>query len=294
MIDLLELLNKFTTNMGSDLFKDRKLLIATKHKKEQVIAPLLEEYLGVVCFVDHTFDTDTLGTFTGEVERKLNPIEAARKKCLLAMEVSNVDLVIASEGSFAPHPTMFFANADEEFLVLIDKKNNLEIVARELSLDTNFNASLIPSEEELLEFAELVNFPSHGLILRKSKSNFEGISKGISDIETLKKAYKNIEGNEAYVETDMRAMYNPTRMKVIETATKKLIDKVTSCCPNCDMPGFEITDTKPGLPCNLCGSDTQSILSVTYSCKHCNFTEEKMYPNGKETEDPTYCNYCNP
>jgi hypothetical protein len=45
-----------------------------------------------------------------------------------------------------------------------------------------------------------------------------------------------------YVETDMRAMYNPSRMTVIQNATKKLVEKINSCCPNCNIPGFGITD----------------------------------------------------
>jgi hypothetical protein len=32
--------------------------------------------------------------------------------------------------------------------------------------------------------------------------------------------------NNLYVETDMRAMYNPSRMTVIQNATKKLVEKI--------------------------------------------------------------------
>lgn len=69
------------------MFKGRSLVIATKYEKEKVIASLLEDALGVVCFIQDGFDTDTLGAFTGEIERKLDPISTARKKCLRAMEV---------------------------------------------------------------------------------------------------------------------------------------------------------------------------------------------------------------
>jgi len=82
------------------MFKDRKLIIATKHNKEQVIAPLIEKALGVICFIDEDFDTDILGTFTPERVRKLDPISTAREKCLLAMKRTGCDLGIASEGSF--------------------------------------------------------------------------------------------------------------------------------------------------------------------------------------------------
>jgi hypothetical protein len=278
------------------MFNGRKLIIATKHKKESVIAPILEKGLGVRCFTDETFDTDTLGTFTGEIERKLDPIATARQKCLLAMDLNNCDLGVASEGSFGSHPTLFFANADDEFLIFIDKKNNVEIIARELSMETNFNGSEIENENDLLEFAESVKFPSHGLILRRSKAVHSDIIKGITKLQDLKKAFHLLykKFNEVYVETDMRAMFNPSRMTVIENATKKLVAKVNYYCSQCNIPGFGVTDAKKGLECSLCGSATNSILSYMYICQHCQHTKEVMYPHKKITEDPIYCDYCNP
>jgi hypothetical protein len=282
--------------MGTSLFENRKLVIATKHEKERVIAPLLEKHLGVTCFVSQGFDTDTLGTFSGEIERELDSISTVRKKCLLAMEASNCDLGVASEGSFGSHPSMFFTSADDEFLILLDKKNNLEIIARELSTETNFNAQEINAEKELLDFADTVKFPTHALILRKSEKDNIDIIKGITDLTLLKKIFKKLikASNSVFAETDMRAMYNPTRMTVIENATKKLVDKVNSCCPECDIPGFGITDAKKGLACSLCGSATKSILSYLYVCQHCDYTKEEMYPHKKTQEDPMYCDYCNP
>ncbi|MDN5216085.1 hypothetical protein QQ020_28660 [Fulvivirgaceae bacterium BMA12] len=277
-------------------FQNRKLLIATKHQKERVIAPILEKELGVSCFIDETFDTDTLGTFTGEIERELDPISTVREKCLRAMELNNCDLGIASEGSFGLHPTIFFVQADDEFLIFIDKVNNIEVLARELSTSTNFNGKQIQSQNELIEFAKEIGFPTHGLILRKSKDENSNIHKGIVDIEILKKTFEELYSkfNSVYVETDMRAMYNPTRMTVIKKATEKLVQKIKSTCPQCQMPGFGITDAKKGLECSLCGSPTNSTLSYIYVCQHCKFTKEEMYPNKKTTEDPTYCDYCNP
>jgi hypothetical protein len=52
------------------MFEGRRLLIATKHHKEQVIAPVFEKELAVQCFTSDEFDTDSLGTFSGEIERK--------------------------------------------------------------------------------------------------------------------------------------------------------------------------------------------------------------------------------
>jgi len=278
------------------MFQDRKVIIATKHQKENVIAPILEKELGVRCFVDNTFDTDTLGTFTGEIERRHDPISTAREKCLQAMKINNCDLGIASEGSFGPHPTLIFVSADDEFLIFIDTINNIEVIVRELSTSTNFNGKQIRSQEELMIFAKGIGFPEHGLILRKSKDENLDIHKGITDIEILVKSFEELSSkyNSVYAETDMRAMYNPTRMNVIREATIKLVQKIKSICPQCQMPGFGITDAKKGLECSLCGSPTNSILSYIYVCGHCQFTKEDMFPNKKTTEDPSYCDYCNP
>lgn len=278
------------------LFRGRKLLIATKHGKEKVIAPILESALKVKCFIIENLDTDKLGTFTGEVERADAPLTTLRKKCLMAMELVNCDLLVANEGSFGPHPTAYFIPADDEFLMLIDKKNDLEIIVRELSTETNFNGANISTHKELIEFTELANFPSHGLIIKNKKEGFSAISKGIIDLNNLNHTFKSFieEYGEAYVETDMRAMFNPTRMKVIEKATHQLVAKIKCCCPNCNAPGFGITTSTPGLPCELCSLPTHSALNYTYTCIKCNFSKVEKYPNGKTKEDPTYCEACNP
>lgn len=278
------------------MFQNRKIIIATKHQKEQVIAPILENELGVNCFTNETFDTDVLGTFTGEVERELDPISTAREKCLRAMKSNNCDLGIANEGSFGPHPSIIFISADDEFLIFIDKKNNIEVIVREISTSTNFNGREIKTYKELLAFAEQVGFPAHGLILRKSKEENIDIHKGIITTETLQQSFELLYSkyHAVFAETDMRAMYNPTRMSVIEQATLKLVQKIQSTCPQCQTPGFGITDAKKGLKCGLCGSATKSTLSYLYVCQQCQFTKEEMYPNKKTFEDPTYCDFCNP
>ena len=278
------------------MFENRKLIIATKHKKEKIIAPLFEEAFGVKCFTPENFDTDLLGTFTGEIERKDDPITTMRNKCLQAMELHNCDLGIASEGSFGPHPSIFFVHADDEFLIFIDKKNNLEIIERELSLKTNFNGTEIKTEKELIDFANSVNFPSHALILRKAKEDYTEIIKGINSWHVLNEAFQlfiNTYGK-AYAETDMRALYNPTRMQVIKSAAKKLVKKIKSICPECNTPGFGITEAKQGLPCSLCGFATRSTLSYIYECKKCAFRKEEKFPHKKTEEDPMYCDLCNP
>jgi hypothetical protein len=278
------------------MFEGRRLLIATMHQKEKVIAPIFEKGLGVFCFVPENYDSDIFGTFSGEVERKANALETVRTKCLAAMAEFDCDLGIASEGSFGSHPSIFFAQADDEFLIFIDKKNDLEIIVRELSLNTNFNGDNILNTEMLLDFAKKVQFPSHAIILRSSPNEFSGIVKGITTVRQLEESFEylmDINGS-VYAETDMRALYNPTRMDVIKIAAEKLLESIQTECPSCKTPGFSITDVKPGLPCSWCSAPTRSTLSFIYSCKKCSFSFEKMFPHQKTTEEPGFCDSCNP
>jgi hypothetical protein len=278
------------------MFAGRNVLIATKHKKELVISPILEKELAITCFVSEQFDTDTLGTFSGEIERKYDALTTLRNKCILAAKASKSDLVIASEGSFGAHPSIFFAHANQELVMLKDFKNDLEIISKEISLETNFNGQKISNETDLLNFAEKVNFPSHALILKSDETNFSTIFKGIQSEKVLLEKFYELKNKNGfvYVETDMRAMYNPTRMKVIEKATWQLIEKIKSLCPACQTPGFDIIDAVSGLPCELCKNPTRSTLYYLYQCKKCNHSSKKMFPRGITYEEPTYCDTCNP
>lgn len=278
------------------MFKGRKLLIATKHHKELVIAPIFENRLSVQCFVTDKFDTDTLGTFSGEIDRKEDALTTLRNKCLLAMEANDCDLAVASEGSFGMHPSIFFAQANDEMMLFLDTKNKVEVISREISADTNFNASKITNVVDLLAFAEKSNFPSHGLILKTSQNNFNPIYKGISEMDDLLKKFHVLleQFGSVYVETDMRANFNPTRMKLIEKVALKLVESIQNECPNCNLPGFSITKVIAGLPCEWCYSPTQSTLSYVYECKKCNYQKEDLHPNNKTKENPMYCDFCNP
>ncbi|HPH82500.1 MAG TPA: hypothetical protein PL185_07985, partial [Flavobacteriales bacterium] len=232
-------------------FKNRPLVIATMHHKEKVIAPILEQHLQVQCFLPDGFNSDVYGTFSGEIERNNSPLNTAREKCLAAMKLTNCDLGIASEGSFGPHPSYLFIPANEEIIVLIDDKNKWEIYARIIHTKTNFASEEIKSESELSSFLNQVHFPSHGIIL-KSESE---IYKGLHDEMKVRKLFRqmNIRTGKVRIETDMRAMHNPTRMESIQLACEELLKKINSLCPSCKTPGFVITRVETGLACSHCG-----------------------------------------
>ena len=282
--------------MISSIFLNRPLVIATMHGKEKVLGPLLKNALGVEIILAENLDTDQWGSFSGEISRPLDPLATAKLKCKKAAEISGTSLAIANEGSFGAHSVIGFVAADEEILVLIDFENDIEIKVKELSTETNFSGKEIHSVAEAKEFAEQVLFPSHALILRNAKNETLEIIKGIKDWNFLEVQVTNLlqKYQCIYVETDMRAMHNPSRMRVIEKACIKLIQKVTQHCPSCSTPGFDVVEVIPGLPCSLCGCPTKSTLTYLYQCQKCSYKAEKKYPLGKIEEDPMYCDRCNP
>ncbi len=274
-------------------FNGRKVVIATKHQKEQVIGPALQEAFGMKYIVSEDVDTDLLGTFTGEVDRVLTPVEAARQKCILALAECDADFAIGSEGSFGPHPTLYFLPADEEILLLLDRKRELEIVVKHTSLQTNYASFEQGSEQDLADFLQQVKFPSHGLHV---KSPEVYVAKGIRSEDRLNQAIQEaVNRFGTYtLETDMRAMNNPTRMSVIQELVGKLVEKMKSCCPTCQRPGFSPTDVIRGLVCSCCSLPTKSVKSLIYSCEGCHYTTCVYFPDSKTMEDPMFCDFCNP
>ena len=281
---------------GYEIFKGRTLVVATMHKKEKFIAPILEKELGVYCQTVPNLNTDDFGTFTGEVERKDTPMATVKAKAMAALDKTEETLVVASEGSFGPHPSFFFISANEEMVILIDTKNNIEIRGWHLTSETNFNNQEIKNMNDLREFENLIGYPEHGIILKTT------------DGEQKKKIWKDSQSSEALrskvhdllkknisitAETDMRAMNNPTRMKAIELAIIDLVQNVKSLCPECNAPGFAISEVIRGLRCSLCNRPTKSAEAYVYACQKCDYSCEKAKENVTQ-EDPMYCDFCNP
>ncbi|MEO1592483.1 MAG: DUF6671 family protein [Cyanobacteria bacterium J06632_22] len=269
------------------------------HRKEQAIAPLLEAALGVKTLVPPNFDTDALGTFTREVPRPDNQQKTARLKAEAALALVGGDLAIASEGSFGPHPHMPWVGCDRELVLLYDRQHNLDITGEIISTNTNFRAETVRSPAAALKFAETVGFPEHGLIVmpatdRKAPQQTTTIKKGITTEAALIEAVASTlaQSGKAHVETDMRALYNPTRMAVIAEATQALIEVIQQRCPDCHCPGFSAVRQLPGLPCRQCGSPTLLTLSTVYQCQGCQ--TEKIYPAAEATTGPANCMFCNP
>ncbi len=274
-------------------FKHRIGILATMHQKETVMLPILEDRLGIKVKVPIDFNTDRFGTFTRDIERTGDQLEAAKHKAEYAMSLTGETLAISSEGIFGPHPFLPWVPYNREIVFLIDRENEFEIFGEASTMDTNYKQMKIEKFQDAQEFCETVGFPEHAVIIGSK----DEIIKGINTHEQLEEAanyFLKKSNDELFIETDMRALFNPTRMKNIKLATENLISKIYSLCSKCSFPGFEVVERKAGLICSGCGIKTNLIKSEIYKCKKCGEQEERLYPNGKQFADPGNCPLCNP
>lgn len=288
------------TNVKKNIFQNRTAVLASMHKKEEVIAPAMREALDIELIVPEGFNSDEFGTFSGEIKRLGSQLDAARLKAEQALVFSNQTLAIASEGSFGAHPVVPFFPFNREIVLLKDKENDIEIIGMATSTEANFKSSRVYTLDEAQTFAESIGFPETGLIMKakETSNNNSEIIKGITTVGQLQESFDLLlplsEDKGVYLETDLRAMYNPKRMKVIEAATKDLVKHMRSLCPECSWPGFQLTERVKGLPCSWCSLPTDLIKAHVYACKKCGYSKRDTFPNGDKTADPGNCNFCNP
>lgn len=269
-----------------------RLVIATMHGKERAIAPIAERFLGMAPIVADGIDTDRFGSFTGEVPRPGHALDAARAKAAASLaRHRDADLAIASEGSFGPHPDMPFIALGKELILLVDRRTGHEVVGEHTTVATNFSRQTVASVSAALDFARLVGFPSHGVVLRAHGGQ---PVKDIADWQALAEACRHLlqMAPPLTIEADMRAHRNPTRMRAIRRAMIDLVRCYRDRCPACAMPGFAEVARLPGLLCRVCGTATALTRTHVHRCASCGQLEER--PADRVHADPGQCGYCNP
>ncbi|ANJ00261.1 hypothetical protein A8O14_09330 [Polynucleobacter wuianus] len=273
-----------------------KASLLTQHGKESVICPEMLNTNGLEVIHVTGYDTDKLGTFTRDIPRYGSQLEAARKKARVGMELSGTQIGIASEGAFANDPYTGLIPWNYELVLMVDDTRNIEIVGF-FGGEAQSASKLASSWDELTVFLSEAQFPSHQLVIRPDDEYQLECRKAINTIESLKEAYdwaaKLSKSGNVFVENDLRAHTNPTRMANILKATQDLAKKMACLCPECKSPGFSITETKKGLPCRHCGAPTNLPIANMWSCVKCGHKEGVAITN-QDGADPSRCNYCNP
>jgi hypothetical protein len=272
--------------------------MTTKHAKSIAVAPEFSEILGAAV-AEYPVDTDALGTFSGEIERRGSALDCARRKCELGMDLLNAEFGIASEGSFGPHSFIPFIPGGQEILYFIDHKRNFHLHVSRLSEQTNYRMQAVDSFEALQEFAAETQFPSHALAIRPNlPKSRKSIHKGINTPEEFERSFQLSRGQSSdglvWVETDMRAHMNPTRMSEIGELARQLAQRLATHCPACRPPGWGLVNAEKGLRCEYCDQPTEMIAQEVCGCVLCDHTERSQRRDGLVSAPQLHCGWCNP
>lgn len=277
-------------------YRGQSIALLTQHGKERVLAEVLEPAVG--CNVMHVtgFDTDQLGTFTRDRCRSGSKLDAARRKARIGMQLSGLDVGLASEGSFTQDPYTGSFPWNIELLVLLDDPQGVELMtmtqgpARDLQLKTS-------EWSALLALAIESDFPNHQLVLRPNGPDDHRIYKGIADWDVLRITFdicmRLTENGQVFVESDLRAFANPTRMERIAQAAHDLVQRMCSSCPACSTPGYWISERTSGLPCAGCRRPTTTYRTEVWSCLRCSYRVIQERTDLTHA-NPRECQRCNP
>lgn len=297
------------TSAGAGPYDGVAVGFLTRHGKQEQIREPLERALG--CRIVHTdaYDTDLLGSFTGEVARAGTALEAARRKAQLAMDLLGLDVGLGSEGMFGADPVGGLLPWNHEILVWVDRVRRVEVVGSVQG--PAMHGRLEVRDAEALEpAAARLGFPVHALVLRAAgdvvgdvvgDAATAQVHKGVATTADLRRAFEvcRVASPSGLVrlETDLRAHLNPTRQRSIAAAAADLAQRLRCRCPACAVPGYGREGVERGLPCRDCGAPTRQPIAEIFRCTACDHREHRPVAAALGVglaADPAGCDSCNP
>jgi hypothetical protein len=263
--------------------------LLTKHRKHPAIAPALRE-AGFQLLTIDSFDTDTLGTFTGEIKRLGTMLDTAGQKAQRAAEMAGVRFGVGSEGSFGPDPFLGATSWGIEVIAWWDSLHKYFVHEMIQGPETNYASVEAQTKDEAFAFVQRAGFPSHGVIVGHPGDPY--FDKSINELSALRRAIGAALANgHVWLETDMRAHRNPTRLAMIERCAQALKTRLLTPCPGCELPGYGIHGVIAGARCEHCGEATRAARAHQLRCSACGYEAERVI---SETVSAERCDYCNP
>lgn len=271
----------------------RSAIVVTMHGKEQALEPALGR-LGLRFLPAPSLDTDLFGTFTRDVARAGSQREALLAKARAGLQVApGADFAVASEGAFGPHPQIPFVSSGLELVALFERKSGRAVIGYDLTTATNFAQSEARNLDAVGRFADQIGLPDHAAVVMASS---EGplVAKGVTARDRLLETCASVleAGGSVWLEADMRAHMNPTRMAAIARAADNLAQRLESRCPTCDFPDWTLRILS-GRPCGWCGEPTDEPWIEVRSCEACGKSAEVVIEHMRKAV-PGACRACNP
>ena len=131
------------------LYRGKQGVLATKHGKEAALRRPIRTALGMHLTVLLAFDTDRLGTFSGEIERVGSAKDTAIRKARFGITVTSLPCGFASEGRFGPHLLFPFAGIGHKIIVFVDDVLGIEVIESLVFERTNFQYTVVSPRDRL-------------------------------------------------------------------------------------------------------------------------------------------------
>jgi hypothetical protein len=277
-------------------YANERIGLATMHAKDLAVAPPFRRLLGAEVVVPPALDTDTLGTFSGEVPRPAPLVETCAIKAELTFRTLDVDCAIASEGSYGPIDRVPLNPSGIEIMAFVDRKRGVRVTEILSTHRTNWRLLRFKAGDPAVPIAvRAMGFPTYGVFVLCSSDMSHPI-KGLTTLDDVVSAM-NQEANRsedglAVLIADMRAHRNPTRMKVLRALSWKLARRLQRLCPECGAPGFGHVESRRGLPCECCGEPTHWVHFEIDGCSVCGHAESRPRKDGRRTASKLSCRSC--
>jgi hypothetical protein len=277
-------------------YANQRIGLATMHEKERALAPAFRRVLGAEIVVP-PIDTDTLGTFSGEVPRPDALVETALLKAEMVFEaLPGVDCALASEGSYGPIERLPLVPGGVELLAFVDRRRGIRHVETLPTHRTTWRLQRFAAgDPDRLLALKGMGFPRFGVFVVCSSDMTQPI-KNLATVEAVidamdREARRSDDGL-AVLYSDMRAHRNPLRMKVLRAVGWKLAKRLQRLCPKCQAPGWGAIGSRRGLPCEACGEPTHWIDFEIDGCSVCGHAASRPRKDGRTTASRLSCKAC--
>jgi ribosomal protein L37E len=280
-------------------YANQRIGLATMHAKELAVAPPFRRVLGAEIVAATQLDTDTLGTFSGEVPRPDALVETCALKAELAFRSLDVDCAMANEGSYGPIDAVPFVPSGIEIMAFLDRKRGIRIIETISTHRTNWRLLRFKAgDPNIPKAVKAIGFPRYGVFVLCSSDMDHPIKTGLDTLDDVVSAMdqeaNRSEDGLAVLIADMRAHRNPTRMRVLRALSWKLAKRLECLCPKCHAPGFGSIGNRRGLSCEDCGEPTHWVQFEIDGCSVCGYAESRPRKDGRTTAARLSCGSCNP
>ena len=275
--------------------------IATLHHKEWYITASLHAKLQWQVVPYSEFDTDALGTFSGEIERTLTPLDCATEKARQALAVDGASIGLGNEGSFSADPYLL-CTINQELLVAVDEQGqllatgqytapiNIDIVECSPS-DWQTNPTIVETFIQAIPTDQAVI-----LVAKDEQQQIIEVHKPLYEQSAIRAALDHSSSNPTVrlleLTYDLRALHCPQRQIHIARAAEDLARRLSHHCPKCGTVDFVADHKVAGLPCELCGAPTTLPKAVVARCKQCGHKETTAVM--QTIASAVHCSLCNP